>query len=150
MISEFIPATGDRVPQHTDPHVNDQIRIDTLSKIEYYRQHKDQIHKRLEELEREWDTERFLEANASTLVVLGTILGFAYNKKWFIVPGIVGSFLLQHAVQGWCPPLPLIRRLGFRTADEINQERLALQCLQEDVNKICDSLEGIASRRPFQ
>ncbi|WP_111420331.1 efflux transporter outer membrane subunit, partial [Rhodoplanes roseus] len=24
-------------------------------------------------------------------------------------------FLFQHAIQGWCPPVPILRRLGFRT-----------------------------------
>jgi hypothetical protein len=42
------------------------------------------------------------------------------------------GFLLQHAVQGWCPPLPLLRRLGVRTADEINEERYALKALRGD------------------
>ncbi|WP_407921819.1 hypothetical protein, partial [Corallococcus sp. AB049A] len=30
----------------------------------------------------------------------------------------MGSFLLQHGLQGWCPPLPLLRRLGLRTRGE--------------------------------
>jgi hypothetical protein len=39
---------------------------------------------------------------------------------------VVGTFLLQHALQGWCPPVPILRRLGYRTAREIFEERLAL------------------------
>jgi len=39
----------------------------------------------------------------------------------------VTAFLLQHAIQGWCPPIPILRRFGFRTADEINRERYALR-----------------------
>jgi hypothetical protein len=147
MISEAIPATEERVPLHTAPEVNDRIKIDTEAKIEYYAKHKDQIDKRLQELEREWDTERFLEANASTLVVLSVLLGFTSSRKWFILPGIVGTFLLQHAIQGWCPPLPIIRRLGFRTADEINREKMALRCLKGD---ICDSPEPIINEKRRQ
>ena len=44
----------------------------------------------------------------------------------------VGAFLLQHALQGWCPPLPLLRQLGVRTAEEINEERTALKTIRGD------------------
>ncbi len=139
MLTEHIPATEERVPLHTAPEINERIKIDTMAKIAYYKEHKDEIDKRLEELDREWDTERFLEANASSLVVLSVFLGFTRNWKWFILPGIIGGFLFQHALQGWCPPVPVIRRLGFRTAKEINQERLALQCLKDGKNTVCDT-----------
>jgi hypothetical protein len=38
---------------------------------------------------------------------------------------------VQHvtAVQGWCPPVSLFRRLGFRTQREIDEERFALKAL---------------------
>jgi len=36
------------------------------------------------------------------------------------------GFLAFHALRGWCPPLPLFRRLGFRSADEIGVEREVL------------------------
>ena len=36
------------------------------------------------------------------------------------------GFLVHHAVKGWCPPLPVFRRLGFRSAQEISAERVAL------------------------
>ncbi len=138
MIHEMLPATNDRVTQNTSASVNEKIRSETLAKIDYYRVHKNEIDKRLEELEREWDTERFLEANASTLAMIGVALGFTtQNKKWFILPGVVATFLFQHALQGWCPPLPIIRRLGFRTAKEINEEKLALKCLKDDAESVC-------------
>ena len=40
--------------------------------------------------------------------------------------------MLQHALQGWCPPLPLFRRLGFRTQEEIARERYALKGMRGD------------------
>jgi hypothetical protein len=48
----------------------------------------------------------------------------------------VTAFLFQHAVQGWCPPLPILRRLGFRTASEIDTERYALKALRGDFGSI--------------
>jgi hypothetical protein len=35
-------------------------------------------------------------------------------------------FLLLHGVKGWCPPLPVLRRLGIRTRDEIDREKYSL------------------------
>ncbi|MFD1862997.1 hypothetical protein [Planococcus chinensis] len=34
---------------------------------------------------------------------------------------------IQHAIQGWCPPLSVIRRMSVRTMKEIDQEKEALQ-----------------------
>ena len=38
----------------------------------------------------------------------------------------------RHAVKGWCPPVPLFRRLGVRTCGEIERERYALKALRGD------------------
>ena len=90
------------------------------------------IERRLEELDREWDVERWLETTAASLAQVGTALGSTVNRRWYALPAAVGAFLMQHALQGWCPPLPILRRLGVRTADEINQERYALKALRGD------------------
>lgn len=76
------------------------------------------------------DIERCLETGAATLSLIGAALGAGKNRRWFLLPTAVAGFLLQHALQGWCPPLPLFRRLGVRTADEINLERRALKALR--------------------
>ena len=60
--------------------------------------------------------------------MLGTIRG----RSWFLLPAAVVSFCLQHALQGWCPPLSLFRRLGIRTQREIDEERTALRVLRGD------------------
>lgn len=122
-----LPSTVNRIPAHTAEHVNQQIRLRTERSVAYYRQHPQQIGHRLRELDREWDIERTLEANAATLVVAGAVLGLTVNRKFLGIPLVVGGFLLQHALQGWCPPLPLFRRLGLRTAAEIQDERSALE-----------------------
>src|SRR5690606_22996169 len=97
-----------------------------------YETHPEQIAARLAELDREWDIERTLEANASTLAFTGTMLAATVDRRWLALPAIVTGFLFQHAMQGWCPPLAILRRLGFRTAEEINQERYALKALRGD------------------
>lgn len=123
----MLPSTIDRVPSHTAPHVNERIRERTRHRVaRALRDGEAGIERRLAELDREWDVERVLEANAASLIVASSVLGFARDSRFFIVPAIVGGFLLQHALQGWCPPLPFLRRLGVRTADEIEEERRML------------------------
>jgi hypothetical protein len=84
------------------------------------------MRRRIAELDREWDIERMLEVNASTLALTGLLLGLKKNRKWFALPAVVLPFLLQHGLQGWCPPLPILRRLGVRTRGEIDREKYAL------------------------
>ena len=107
-----------------------------LCNLEYYTSHPDQIDERLRELDREWDIERVLETQAASISILGVMMGATVNKKWFVLPGIVGGFLLQHALQGWCPPVPIFRRLGVRTQGEIDMERYALKALRGDFSNI--------------
>lgn len=121
-----LPATSDRVRRNTPEHINRRIEKMNQCLIEYYQNHPELIDKRLQELNQEWDIERALEANASSLVLGGSLMGLMASRKFFAVPLVVGSFLLLHAYQGWCPPLRLLRRLGYRTAAEIETERHAL------------------------
>jgi hypothetical protein len=80
----------------------------------------------------ESDVERLLAANASVLVVTGAALALTAHRRFAVVPLVVGGFLLQHAVQGWCPPLPVLRRLGFRSRQEIDRELTAVKALRGD------------------
>jgi hypothetical protein len=123
-------STAGRVPAHTAPAVNRKISRMTDASITYYQAHPEEIGERLDELDREWDIERTLEANAAAVSVGAVLLGLTVNRKWLLLPAIVGGFLLQHAVQGWCPPLPVFRRLGVRTQTEIERERHALESMR--------------------
>ena len=131
-MAEQAPPTRQRVERHTDRDVNEDIRRRTLRNIEFLSQRLDQIERRLDELDREWDMERLLEANAAALSLLGLTLSVTVSRKWLILPMVVAGFLLQHAVQGWCPPVELFRRLGVRTVGEIDQERYALKAIRGD------------------
>ena len=133
----MIPSTVNRVPAHTNEAVNEQIRQATEDSIARYVHASDQaIQNRLDELDREWDIERTLEANAATACLVGLTLGATVSRKWFVFPAVVAGFLLQHAVQGWCPPLVVFRRKGIRTAAEIDYERYALKAIRGDFDHI--------------
>jgi len=95
-----------------------------------------EISVRIKQLDREWDTERLLEAGSALLTLLSVALGFTVNILWFIMAGVVGLFLAQYALQGWCPALPIVRKLGFRTANEINDEKTALRLVRGDLDDI--------------
>jgi hypothetical protein len=117
---------------HTADEKNSKIMDGTERRLLYYLDHPDEINERLQELDREWDIERTLEANAASLSLAGLLLGATVNRKFFLFPAVVSGFLLQHALQGWCPPLPLFRSFGVRTQSEIELERYALKALRGD------------------
>jgi hypothetical protein len=117
----------------TSSSINEEIRRQTEASIERAAAGgPEAINQRLAELEQEWDIERTLEANAATVALVGLGLGAVVDRRFYLVPAAVAGFLLQHAIQGWCPPLPIFRRLGFRTLREIDDERTALKALRGD------------------
>jgi len=133
----MLPSTVSRVPAHTDASVNELIRQRTEDKIARYRNAGPAaIDRRLRELNAEWDIERTLEANAATASLIGLTLGATVDRRWYLFPAVVAGFLLQHALQGWCPPLPVFRRLGIRTSYEIDYERYALKALRGDFRAV--------------
>jgi len=142
----MIPATANRVPQNTSAAINAQIREQTRANVaRYANAGTAAIDRRLDELDAEWDIERMLEANAASVVLLGCALGATVDRRFLVLPAIVGGFLLQHALQGWCPPLPVFRRLGVRTQSEIEEERMALKALRGDFKH---TAAGPIERRP--
>jgi hypothetical protein len=134
--SEFVHPTTDRVSRHTDQHLNERIIRQTENNVDRYAVDSGLIEMRLEELDREWDIERALEANAAAVSLIGLSLGRLVNRRWYVLPTAVAAFLLQHAVQGWCPPVGLFRRLGVRTQREIDEERYALKLIRGDFDDV--------------
>jgi hypothetical protein len=127
----------DRVRAHTAQEVLDDIDQEIRKSILFYTtQSEDAITRRIEVLDKEWDIERYLEANASSLAFTGLMLGSSLNKKFLFLTGGILLFLFQHAVQGWCPPVPVLRRLGIRTRREIDWEKFALKALRGDFDAI--------------
>ncbi len=128
-----IPSTVGRVPDQTAEHVNRQIRLQTEKDImRVASEGPASIKRRLSELDREWDIERLLEANAATVMLAGITLGVTVDRRFLALPALVAGFLLQHAIHGWCPPLPVFRRMGVRTSAEIEYERYALLTMRGD------------------
>ncbi len=83
-------ASADRVRRSTPQHINERIdreaeeRVDMLS-----HQNPRAIEQRIAQLDQEWDVERILEVNASTLALTGLVLGITVNRRWLLLPGLV-------------------------------------------------------------
>jgi hypothetical protein len=124
----MVARSVDRVVSRTDPALNERIQRQIGMSLCYYRTHPEQIDQRLRELDEEWDVERALEAASSVLSLAGFTWGL-FRKRWWLIGLAAQGFFLQHALQGWAPPVDFVRRLGFRTAHEIEAERHQLLVL---------------------
>jgi len=127
----------DPVRSRTRPDVLERIDAQIEERIRFYAtQPKEAISKRIEELEREWDLERCLETNYATFALTGLLLGTIAGRKWFLLTGAALAMLLQHAMQGYSPPVTFLRKMGVRTRAEIDREKYALKILRGDFQAI--------------
>jgi hypothetical protein len=119
----------DRVREHTAPHVIEQIDCTMLGRVHALLDRDDRaaIVRRLAALDAEWDVDRALMANFAIVGGATFLLGQTQAKGWTYFFGAQLGFLFLHAVVGWCPPMVVFRRLGFRTQQEISYERRLLQ-----------------------
>ena len=122
----------DRIREHTRESINKRIDRQTLGAVADSIGSTDEISVRLRELDREWHVDRALMLNFA--VIGGLSGGMAMRSLarrgrmggWGLFFWVQVGFLAYHAIRGWCPPLPVFRRLGFRSANEIGAEREVL------------------------
>lgn len=130
---ETLTHDHDRVKEATPVSANEKIAHNTWQRIaDYSNRSKEDITARIEELNKEWDIERTLGMNMSTLALIGLVLTYFLHINWIILPAVVLIFFVQHTLQGWCPPLPIMRYLKVRTRKEIEAEKYALKVLRGD------------------
>lgn len=143
-----LPPTSRRVELHTRPDLNEAILEQTDQTLMRLQTAPDrEIAERLQSLDREWDVERALQTNAPVLCLVGLALGAAVDRRFLLLPAAVFAFFGQHALQGWCPPIPVFRRLGVRTLREIERERYALKALRGDFDGVPASSEARSAER---
>ncbi|HEY8035967.1 MAG TPA: hypothetical protein VIF37_10300 [Methylobacter sp.] len=120
----------DRVRRHTPFEINNRIDVDTDNTLKRYAgASQEELSRRIDELDRE----RALETNAATVSLRSLILSKIHNRKWmWLSTGVAAFFLLQHALQDWCPPVSMFRRFGIRTQGEIDREKYSLKVLRGD------------------
>lgn len=133
----LFPTSLRRVPEDIAPGGFEEEQVEKQAKEsvgERASQDVETIGKRIEELDREWDVERILEANAATLALAGALLS-TKNSRWLFLPAVATAFLLQQALQGWSPAMPVLRKLGFRTRGEIDEEKFAFKSISETIDR---------------
>jgi hypothetical protein len=138
-----LPPTATRVEESTCPNINERIRRNSEATLARAALGGEGIDARLRELDQEWDVERVLQTNFGIINILSITLGALLARPFFLLSGVAAGFMAEHALKGWCPPVPVFRRLGFRTSREINQERYALKALRGD-------FQGIKPENPSQ
>ena len=111
----MITTTAPRVARNTGETVDQNIQAAIRRSVRWHADHPERIDHRLRELDEEWDVERTLEANASTLAFTGVVLG-AIDRRWLALPAIVTAFLFQHGVHRCrsCAALDFGRRAKSR------------------------------------
>jgi hypothetical protein len=142
--------SGDRVRAHSPQPLNRKVDRESQTCVEELASADPvALTQHIATLDREWDVERYLQTNAGIVSLTGIILGATVNPRFLVLPGLVFTFFFQHAVQGWCPPLPVFRRMGVRTRREINREKYALKALRGDFDGVGsdDQPEPIAHGR---
>ncbi len=130
------PPTATRVQETTSRRVNAQIERDTEADLARAATTQADIDRRLRELDEEWGIERVLQTNFGIVNLISVTVGALAAPPFFLLAGVAAAFMGQHALQGWCPPVPVFRRLGFRTAREIARERYALKALRGDFHGV--------------
>lgn len=146
-IVSHLEQRSDRVRDHSSRTVNQRIALTTQVLAERsVSQGRDAIVRRLTELDHEWDVDRVLMANFAVAGGVAYALGLQrYNeprrfgprpKGFLALLGAQLGFLMLHATVGWCPPVALWRRLGFRTKTEIESERLYLLEALDELKRV--------------
>lgn len=123
----------DRVRTHTAEAVLHRIDDRTLRNVsDYADADPGVISRRLDELDREWDSDRLIEAEASATGLAGLALGVLATPALLGITAFAAGAVFVHALGGWYPLMPVFRRLGIRTGREIARERYALKALRGD------------------
>lgn len=134
-----ISSTISRVRDNTAEEVNRRIDDETARRVTgCAASGPEAVDRRLAELDEEWDIERLIGTAAPVGILVGLTLGLTVSRRFLVLPVAVASFLLLHGIQGWAPPLPVMRRLGFRTTEEIDEERYALRAVRGDFREISE------------
>jgi hypothetical protein len=131
-LSSWQAPKHDEIRRHSSSKVNRKIDQETREAIDQVGDSPSKIRARLDELDREWDIDRALMVNFAVLASVSSSMAMRTLYKhrrlggWAAMFGVQMGFLAYHAIRRWCPPMPVFRRLGFRSDHEIAAERAAL------------------------
>lgn len=123
----------DWVREASPVFLNKRVDTDTLESLECYREAAPkEIAERLRELDDEWDVECVSDLFAQIAGIGGILVAMKKPKAALPIVAVLGARLLT----GWRPLLPLIRFMGFRSAQEIGREFHGLKALRGDYRRV--------------
>lgn len=130
-------AAVDGVRAGTPAAVNQRIDQRTMQRVwGYARKPPEEITRRIQELDNEWDVERVLEAQTAAVSLAGVVLSGVFRRRWLLLPAGSLGLLLQHSLMKNSLAAQLLRRVGIRTRREIDAEKYALRLLRGDFDRI--------------
>jgi hypothetical protein len=136
--STWSPPNNDEIRKHTSATSNARIDRETERAVAAALGSRAALQTRLAELDREWNVDRALMLNFAVLGGLSaslTMRSLARSRRlggWGALFFTQIAFLAHHAIRRWCPPMPVFRRLGFRSQREIDRERQVLEARLSD------------------
>lgn len=110
----------------------------------YASQDRAALSSRIEELDSEWDLDRYLSLSLSALAAYGLLRSLFGARLYLALVWLCVGVGLAHSAKGWCPPAKLLRRLHIRTRAEIDREKYALKGLRGDFGEVVLGSEGEA------
>src|SRR4051812_5435377 len=129
---DWKPPVSDDIRARTSDRANAKIDQMTRGAVDEAAEAPDRIPARLAELDREWNVDRALMLNFAITAAISSALAIRNLSRtgklggWGALFYTQLGFLAYHAAKRWCPPMPLFRRLGYRSDREICAERAAL------------------------
>ncbi len=140
MNPDYKKHTMDNLEQETDITLehSTEVEKEIQDKLNHYYHNQEQISARLAELDEEWDIERVLQLEGTALTIAGVILGLTVNKKWLVLTLAASIVSINAIATNWSTPLPILRKLGFRTRVEIEKEKYALKAIRGDFKYLLD------------
>jgi hypothetical protein len=122
----------DRIRAWSPVHVNERIDHETQARVRrFVGRDRSEILQRIERLDREWDIDRAFMALFAVANGIAREQSLRGRRGWKTIARIQNAFLLGYATIGWAPPTSVLRRIGFRTRNEIDVEKRALESILE-------------------
>lgn len=127
----------DLVRENTSEEINRRIDHFTEENIRYYATQTEKvISRRINTLEKEWDVQKLVQAIDAGVGLGSIFLGVLGAKKWWFIATLAAASSGMHAMKGWSPGTIALRRMGFRTRQEIDREKYALKALRGDFEEM--------------
>jgi hypothetical protein len=140
------PVT-DRVRANTWPPINDRLDRQLQQRLRDAGGSAsiEDLTRRITRLGDEWDFDRTVETEASLMGLIGLALAVTASSRLLLLPALVSTMLVLHETHGWYPLLPLFRRVGVRTQNEIDRERYSLKALRGDFKTLPPAIPPASS-----